>query len=599
VSTSPEQSRHPGGAFIYEPVHHDIFVPEEFSEEQKQLYKSAHDFCCHEVLPLAEAIDHKKPGVLKELMTEAAELGLFMAEIPEAYGGLELDKASGMLIAEALSAEGSFAVTHGAHTGIGTLPLVYYGNEEQKSRYLPKLVSGEYLAAYCLSEAGSGSDALAAKTTARLSADGAHYVLNGTKAWITNGGFADLFTIFAQVVDGDELKFTAFLVERGSAGLSIGKEERKLGIRGSSTTLVILDDVQVPKTNVLGQIGRGHKIAFNILNIGRWKLGIGAIGVAKYALSEGCKYANERHQFKKPIATFGLIRQKLAQSATRIFAGESMAYRTGGLIDSGIHALERSADDYWHKSIEVIEEFTIEASVLKVFGSEACSVVVDEMLQVHGGNGFTEDYAVERLYRDCRINRIFEGTNEINRLIIPATLLKRALKGKLPLMQFTGQVIEEIGDPSKLPQKGTGLMADEIHATEMVKRALVYASSYAAQKYLADLKDKQRILGGLADVIIELYAMDASVSRALKATDLLGEKKSQIHRALAKLYCFDARANAFQILRRIAMFMTQGEELDALYNSLEVLDQRYRCDIMTLQEEVADRMLGHEGYDVG
>lgn len=585
-----------GGDFLHKPTGSEpISTPEVFNEDQKRFYETARDFMLGEVLPRVEQIDHKKPGVVKELMQKAAELGLFMVGIPEKYDGLALDKTSLMLIAEALSPVGSFAVTYGAHTGIGTLPLVYYGTDEQKKKYLPKLASGEMLGAYCLSEPGSGSDALAAKTTAVLTEDKKHYILNGTKAWITNGDLADLYTIFAQV-DGD--KFTAFLVERGTPGLSVGKEERKLGIRGSSTTQIILDDVKVPAENILGEIGRGHKIAFNILNIGRWKLGVGSIGVAKYALSEGVAYAKERRQFKKPIASFGLIRQKLAEAATLIYAGESMAYRTAGAIDQRTAELDKDAEDYAQKAIKVIEDFTIEASVLKVFGTEAATAVTDEMLQTHGGNGYTEDYAVERLYRDVRINRIFEGTNEINRLIVPATLLKRALQGRIPLMDFTGRIIAELGDPSKLPQIEDVPLGREIRATELAKRAVIYAASYAGQKYLDDLKEKQRILGALADCVIDLFGMDSVVCRARQATEALGDEKAAVHRALASLYCFEARANCFQRLRRVAMMMAQGEELDSLYENLDKLDIRYRVDFMGLQDLVASHTLEADGYTV-
>ncbi len=589
-----------GGDFVHKKTGYaEISTPEQFSEEQRQFFATAREFGRNEIEPRAEEIDHKKPGVLPELMRQAAELGLFMVDVPEAYEGLDLDKTTSMLVAEALSSVGSFAVTAGAHTGIGTLPLVYYGTEEQKKRYLPKLATGEYMAAYCLTEAGSGSDALAAKTTARLSDDGKHYVLNGTKAWITNGGFADLFTVFAQVVGADEKKqFTAFLVERGYPGLSTGKEERKLGIRGSSTTNVILDDVKVPVGNLLGELGRGHKIAFNILNIGRWKLGIGSVGSAKYALEQGVGYAKERHQFKKPIASFGMIRQKLANSARLIYAGETMAYRLAGALNARTARLDKQAADYYQRSIDVIEQYTIEASILKVFGSEALTYVADEMLQVHGGNGFTEDYPIERLLRDARIYRIFEGTNEINRLIIPATLFKWTLKGKLPLMQYTQEVIAELMEPEKLPQRGEGILADEIRATELTRRAVVFSSSYAAQKYLDDLRNKQRILGQLADSISNLYAMDSVVVRAQQAVESLSEADASIHVALAKLHCFEARAESFQAMRRVAMIMAEGDELDTMYKNLEALDVRYRVDVVNLQEQVTEHLLRHNGMDL-
>lgn len=594
VSEQEEKKSAAGGSFVFEPVgSRAIFTPEEFTDEHKELKRTADEFALNEVESRVDDIEIKKPGVMTTLMRKAADLGLFQVEIPEAHGGLGLDKATAMLIAEAMSRVGSFAVTYGAHTGIGTLPIVYYGSEEQKRRYLPKLASGEMMGAYALSEAGSGSDALGAKTEAKLSADGKHYILNGTKQWITNAAWADLFTVFAQV-DGD--KFTAFLVERKYPGVSIGTEEHKLGIRGSSTCQVILDDVHVPVENVLGEIGKGHKIAFNILNIGRWKLGVGSTGAAKYALSNGVKYAKDRKQFKKPIATFGLIRQKIAQAGTQIYAGESMAYRLAGLIDGLTSHIDKKAPNYSALAAAAIEEFTIEASILKVFGSEILFNIADEMLQIHGGNGYTEDYPLERVLRDARINRIFEGTNEINRLIIPATLFKRALKGAIPLLEYTGKVVSELSDPEQLPKKGTDLLANEIWAVELCKRAVVYATSYAAQKYLDDLKEKQRILGNIADCIIELYGMDSVVCRALQATAGLAAGESAIHRDLAGLYCFDARPSIFQRLRRVAMMMADGEELDQLYANLGKLDQRYRVDYMALQDRVAGRMLEQDGY---
>lgn len=598
TSTAPDFSSLPrGGAFVLEPAPaHRVATPEDFTEEQLAFRKTASDFVKNEVEPRIDAIEAKEPGVMVDLMHKAAELGLLMIAIPESHGGLGLDKATDMLIAEVLARVGSFIVTHGAHTGIGTLPIVYYGTEDQKQRYLPRLASGELLAAYALSEPDSGSDALAAKTLAKLTDDGQHYRLTGTKAWITNAGFADLFVVFAQV-DGD--KFTAFLVDRASPGVSIGAEEHKLGIRGSSTCQLILEDAKVPATNVLGEIGRGHKIAFNILNVGRAKLGIGCIGASKVALGHGVRYAKERKQFGKPIASFGLIRQKLAEAATLIYAGESMAYRLAGLIDERTARIDKGATDYDLQARDAIEEFTIEASALKVFGSEALYKIVDDMLQVHGGNGYVSEYPMERMLRDARINLIFEGTNEINRLIIPATLLGRALKGQLPLMEYVGAIVAELSEPAKLPQPGSGPLANELWATELAKRAVVYASSYAAQKYLADLKEKQRILGALADCLTDVYGMDSAVARALQATQSRGEASAELHRDLASLFAFEARANVFQRLRRVAMMMAEGAELDALYAHLAELDKRYRIDFMGIQDRVAARLVDADGYTVG
>ena len=585
-----------GAGFLFSPVtEQEIFTPEDFSDEQLEFQRTAAEFAHQEVLPHSENIEIKKPGVMSDLMKKAAEIGLFTVEVPEEFGGLDIDKTTAMIISEALAINGSFAVTYGAHTGIGTLPIVYYGTQEQKARYLPKLATGELLAAYALSEPNSGSDALAAKTTAMLSEDGKHYVLNGTKQWITNAAWADLVTVFAQV-DGD--KFSAFLVETNTDGVTIGREERKMGIRGSSTCPVILEDAKIPVENLLGEVGRGHKIAFNILNIGRWKLGISSMGGAKNALALGAKYANERKQFKKPIGSFGLIRQKLARSATLIFAGESMAYRTAGLIDGCASAASKEDADYAQKAIAAVEEFTIEASILKVFGSEVLGYVADEMLQIYGGNGFVEDYPLERIYRDARINRIFEGTNEINRLIVPATLFKRVLQGRVPLMQVVGSILGELQGASPLPEKGDGPLANEIWATELTKRAVLYAASYAAQKYMEDLKNKQRLLGDIADCITDLYGMDSCVARASQIATSGGGAKADQAVVMAQLYCFEARADVFQRLRRVAMIMADDQELDALYDNLAKLDKRYRVNYTTLQDQVAEYVLDQEGYNI-
>ncbi len=583
-----------GGDFLYAPVGtRPIFTTEKMSDEQHEIYKVADTFIRQDVEPYHTELEHKKSGLMQSIFHKAAELGFCMVEVPEAYGGLARDKVTSMLGSEAVARVGSFAVTLGAHTGIGTLPLVYYGTEAQKQKYLPRLAAGEIIAAYALSEPGSGSDALSARTVATPTPDGKSFVLRGTKQWITNAAWADLFTIFAQV-DGD--KFTAFLVERNSQGLSIGKEEHKLGIRGSSTCQVILDDVIVPRENVLGDIGRGHKIAFNTLNIGRWKLGVAGIGAAKAALRHGVAYALERRQFDKPIASFGLVREKLSSAVTSIYAGESMAYRLGGAIDARTALLDHAAPDYWKKAVDVIDEFTIEASVLKVFGSEACYRVVDDMLQIHGGNGYTEDYPLERMLRDSRINLIFEGTNEINRLIIPATLLKRGLTGKIPLMPFAEQVMSELAGTSEIPQAGKGVLASEILATELCKRAILYAASYAMQKYMIDLKEKQHILGALANCVIALYGMDSVLTRASQAVSAMGEAGASVHLACSKLHCFDARASVFQELHRIAMNMADGDELDTIYSNLDKLDRRYRVDIRTAEEHITDRLLNGGTY---
>lgn len=596
-----DASRPTGAGFMHQPVlSRPIFTPEMLTDEQRAVGQTARDFCENEVLPQVEALDAKTPGLMQKHMKRAAELGLFMGDVPEVQGGLGLDKSTGMLISEALGSVASFQVTFGAHTGIGTLPLVYYGTPALQAKYLPRMMSGEWMAAYALSEQGSGSDALGAKTVAKLSADGKHYILNGSKQWITNAAWADVFTVFAQV---DGTKFTAFMVERTYKGFSIGHEEHKLGIRGSSTCQIILDEVHVPIENVLGEVGRGHKIAFNILNIGRYKLGAGAIGLAKYALKEGTAYAKDRRQFKKPIAQFELIQEKLARSATMIYAGETMCFRLGGDIDARNTHVDKNATSWGSDAIGVIDDLTIEASIIKLFGSETGEYVSDEMLQVHGGNGFTADYPLERVVRDSRINRIFEGTNEINRMIIPTTLLKRATAGSLPLLELTKTYMAQLHNPKLLPQVPEGSFGPLINATELAKRGVILAMSMAAQAYKEGLKDKQSLLGSLADCVVAIYGMDSVIARAHQAQNsgqgAQHQAQAQLHMAMAKLYCFDAQGQIATSLRRVAAQLAQGEAYVQLLHGLQQLDPVYSADVGALQTQIATAVIAHGGYMVG
>ncbi|MCW5891195.1 MAG: acyl-CoA dehydrogenase family protein [bacterium] len=552
----------PGGAsWLVEPVGSTAqFTGADFSEEDLLYARTAEDFVRGEVLPLLDRIEAKEEGLMPALLKRAGELGLLMVDVPEAYGGLGLAKTTSMLVSERSALCASFSVSWGAHTGIGSLPLVYYGSDEQKRRYLPRMATGEWLAAYALTEPQAGSDALAARTRATLDADGTTYRLTGTKQFITNAGFADIFTVFAKI-DGE--KFTAFLVERTTPGVSVGPEEHKLGIRGSSTRQVILEDAPVPVANVLGDIGKGHKIAFNILNIGRFKLGAGSVGAAKDCLSIALAYARDRHQHGRAIASFGMIQRKLADMATRIYVADSMSYRTAGLMDAASAGVDLAAPGAYRTIIDQsIEEYTIEASVMKVFGTETLDFVSDEALQILGGYGFTADYPVERHWRDARINRIFEGTNEINRLIIPATLVKKIGRGGLPYLEFLQQVEREIGDPNAFPApESAGALAREVRAAEVAKRIIAYTAKLLIERSLDSLKDKQQHLEILANMIIDCYAMDSVVGRSLALQEIGSPDDRELRRMMTNVFVASANERVLDGARRILVNEFEGEEL--------------------------------------
>ncbi len=556
----PLMSAPAGGSWLVAPLGSaPQFTGADFSEDDILYAKTAEDFVRDEVLTQLEEIEAKKEGLMPQLLKRAGELGLLMVDIPEAYGGLGLRKTTSMLVSERGALCASFSVSWGAHTGIGTLPIVYYGTEEQKQRYLPKLASGEWLAAYALTEPQAGSDALAARTRAVLDPDGRTYKLTGTKQFITNAGFADLFTVFAKV-DGE--KFTAFLVERSTPGLSLGPEEHKLGIRGSSTRQVILEDAPVPADRVLGEIGRGHKIAFNILNIGRFKLGAGAGGAAKDCLRIALAYARDRHQHGRAIASFGMIQRKLADMATRIYVADSMSYRTAGLMDDAAAAIDHDAPDAAKRLVtEAVEEYTIEASILKVFGTETLDFVADESLQILGGYGFTADYPVERHYRDSRINRIFEGTNEINRLIIPATVVKRIGSGKLPFPDFLQQVEREVADRAAWPPAVEGALRREVRAAEVAKRVIAYTARVLIEGSLDSLKDKQQHLEILANMIIDAYAMDSVVNRTRLLIGHGPQEDDDLRLAMTNVFVSSANERVIDGARRILVNEFEGDEL--------------------------------------
>ena len=579
-----------GGRWLIEPLgKSSIFTSEQLTAEQLAFAETASAFVEGEILPRQGDIENKKPGLLKELLTKAGKLGLLMLDIPEAYDGLGTDKTTSMLVTEYMAQQASWAVTMGAHVGIGSLPIVFFGNEEQKKKYLPKLATGELIAAYALTEAGSGSDALAAKTTAVE--DGEFWVLIGVKQLITNAGFADVFTVFAKVAG----KFTGFIVERTDAGVSIGPEEHKMGIRGSSTCELILDNVRIPKDRLLGRVGKGHKIAFGILNIGRLKLGVGAVGGSKYALRLAVDYAKERRQFGKPIADFGMIRQKLAKIACGIYATESMGYRTTGIIDAFIAQGSDAEKD--RRTQQALEEYAIESSILKVYGTEQLDHTIDEALQIFGGYGYTEHFPIERLARDARINRIFEGTNEVNRLLIPGTLLKRAMMGRLPLLDFVAQVTAELANPDLIPTGVDGsIMGREKRSNELAKRIVAYVANIAIQKHASELEERQDILGALADMLIDVYLMDSVVQRTAQNIPGFGREKTAIQREMTTMLVADAYERVVQGGLRLAAGIAAEDELQVIANNIERFHVVRPLNTFAATEKIAAAVLEARGY---
>ncbi|HSZ25233.1 MAG TPA: acyl-CoA dehydrogenase family protein [Cytophagaceae bacterium] len=525
-----------GGQFLLKATNAaDIFIPEEFSEEQKMMRDMTRDFLAHEVLPILDKIDQQEEGLMQKLLDKAGELGLLGTSIPEKYNGFGKDFNTSLLITETVGAGHSFAVAVAAHTGIGTLPILYFGTEEQKAKYLPKLATGELKASYCLTEPGSGSDALAAKTKAVLSADGNYYILNGQKMWITNAGFADVFIVFAQI-DGD--KFTGFIVEKGE-GLSLGNEEHKMGIKGSSTRQVFLNDCKVPVGNVLGQIGKGHLIAFNILNIGRIKLAAAALGACKRTSTLAIQYAKERNQFKQPIANFGAIQYKLAEQAILIYTCESAMYRAGANIQQAEEAFAAEGKSFEDALLSAAQDFAIECAILKVAGSEVLNYVVDEGVQILGGYGFSADYPMDRAYRDSRINRIFEGTNEINRMLTMDMLFKKAMKGELDLMSAVMAVQKELTGIPEFGAEDTTLFAPEKTAIANMKKVVLMAGGAAAQKYMDKLANEQEILMNLADICIYTYMAESVLLRVEKLVSLKGEEACKIQIDIVRVYLND------------------------------------------------------------
>ncbi len=586
----------PGGSFLLEERQaHDIFTPEDFSDEHRQIAKTASEFVTNEVLPAAAEIESKNFAVTRSLLRKTGELGLMGADVPEAYGGLEMDKVTSAVIAESISKLGSFSVAFSAHTGIGTLPVVWYGTPEQKQKYLPKLATGEWIAAYALSESSSGSDALNCRARAVLSADGKQWVLTGEKMWISNSGFADLYTIFAKV-DGD--KFSAFLVERGTPGLSIGAEEHKLGIRGSSTCPVILSDCKIPVENLLGEVGKGHHIAFNILNIGRFKLGAACVGGAKSSLQDAVGYARERKAFGKSISEFGLVQEKLAESAAAIYAGESLTYRTIGMIDAALADVDTRAEGASKEIQKRIEEYAVECSILKVWGSEMLDMIVDHAVQIYGGYGYVEEYPAERAYRDSRINRIFEGTNEINRLIITGFLMKRAMTGQLPLLPAIKQLMDEVMSGPSAATGREGPLGAEHHMLASARKLTLFAAGVASQRYMQRLADQQEIMGALADCIMEVYAMESCLLRAEKVIEARREAAAANAVAMTRYYAAKAMMTIEHSSRKIIAGAAEGDMYRTQMAILRRLAKHEPADTIAIGRRIAKAVIGAGRYTV-
>ena len=597
ATTAVPKTKISGGAFLLEERQpNEVFTPEDFTEQHTLIAQTAEEFAVNEILPNVEKIEHKDFSITRDLLKKAGELGLSSAEIPEAYGGLEMDKVTAAVIADHIAKYAGFATTWGGHTGIGTLPIVYFGTEEQKKKYLPRLAAGEIVGAYALSEASSGSDALNCRARATLSPDGKHYILNGEKMWITNAGFADLFTVFAKI-DGE--KFTAFLVEKTFPGFSIGAEEHKMGIRGSSTCPLILADCQVPAENLLGEIGKGHIIAFNILNIGRFKLGAMCVGGARVSLENAVGYAKQRKAFEKVIADFGLVREKIANMATLIYVGEALVYRTVGMMDALLSEIDQASPDAAKETRKAIEEYAVECSILKVWGSEMIDYVVDETVQIYGGYGFVEEYPAERAYRDARINRIFEGTNEINRLIITGFLLKRAMSGQLALMPAIKKLMDEVLSGPSIGEEVEGSLAEERKLVSNAKKLGLFASGSATQKYMQKIQDEQEVMGAIADMTIEIYAMESAVLRTQKLIATKGETAAALPIAMTRVYLTQAFEKVEAAAKKIIAAVADGDMLRTQLAILRRLAKHELFNTIELRQQIAQKIIERGKYTLG
>ncbi|QNR21916.1 acyl-CoA dehydrogenase [Exiguobacterium sp. Helios] len=584
-----------GGSFVLDELAPErLFTPEDFSEEHKMVGDMTAKFVEDRVVPVLDRIEKHEFELSVGLLREAGELGLLGADVPEAYGGYQMDKISSSIITEKFARGRSFALSYGAHVGIGSLPIVFFGNEEQKHKYLPKLSSGEWIASYALTEPGSGSDALGAKTTAVLNEAGTHYILNGEKQWITNAGFASLFVVYAKI-DGD--KFTAFLVEGEYPGVSTGLEEQKMGIKGSSTRTLILQDAEVPVENVLGEIGRGHVIAFNILNVGRYKLAVGAVGSSKRAIDLAVQYSNERKQFKTPISSFPLIQEKLATMSAQTYAMESSVYRTGGLFQDSLDQLSEEESKDGKKIADAIAEYAIECSMNKVFASETFDYVIDEAVQIHGGYGFMAEYEVENMYRDSRINRIFEGTNEINRLLVPGTLLKKAMKGDLPLLAEAQRLQQEV--MSFMPTEvGSEPLDRERHLLAMMKKIFLLTAGTAVQKYQDKLQGEQEILANTADIMSAIYALESAIVRTEKAIAAKGVEKNELKIRYTEVFAQQAFEGVERDAKETLYAAASGDELRMLLSALKKFSRYQPINSIGTKRLIAKRLIEANKYTV-
>jgi alkylation response protein AidB-like acyl-CoA dehydrogenase len=584
-----------GGEFlITDASPEQVFTPEDFTEEHRMIYETTKDFVNRETLPNQDKIEAKDKDVVLGILAKAGELGLIATDIPEQYGGLGLDKVSTTVVTEATGTTGSFTAIYGAHTGIGSLPIVYFGNEDQKKKYLPKLASGEWCGAYCLTEADAGSDALNARTKAVLSEDGKYYILNGTKMFVTNGGWASSFIVYAKV-DGEH--FTGFIVERDFPGVSTGAEEKKMGMDGSSTRPLILEDAKVPVENVLFEIGKGHKIAFNVLNIGRWKLGAATVGGCKGCVVEAVKYANNRIQFNVPISSFGMIKAKLANMAIRTFISESMMYRLAGVFDDKLATLDEEAKKSGAENAKAIGEYAPECSITKVYGSESLDYCVDEYVQILGGYGYCSEYAAERNYRDSRINRIWEGTNEINRLLVPGTMMRRALKGRLALFPAAQAIAGELMtySPLSVQLADTPLSLQE-HMVKMSKKIALMVAGVAAQKFQQKLVQEQEVMANIADIVIEVFAMESGLLRAVKTISKQGEEKTGLQIAAVMAYVDETIPRIEAWAKQTLAYMEEGDMLRTQLAGVKKLARYQPIDTVSLKRQIADRIIELESY---